>query len=60
MDRDRGCSELYREVGAGERREGAAGCGTDVVWGDGKAGTIETLEMIFYAKKAFLSKTDRI
>ena len=33
MVRDRRCSELYREVGAGERREGTAGCSTDVVWG---------------------------
>ena len=55
-----GTAELYGEVGEGEGREGSAGCGVNVVWGDGKAGTIETLEMIFYAKKAFLSKTDRI
>ena len=34
VDRDRGCSELYREVGAGEKRKGAAGCSTDVVWSD--------------------------
>ena len=37
MDRDRGCSELYREVGAGERREGAAGCSIDVIRGDSEA-----------------------
>ena len=42
MDRGRGCSELYREVGAGEKREGAARCGTDVVWGGNETQAVET------------------
>ena len=51
MGGDRWNSELYREVGKGEGREGAARCGTDVVWGVGETDAVETesaLNFIIY------------